>query len=59
MKKDETIRRALHHIKACACMDELRAYWSGMNERQPLVARSAEVIKAKDVRKSELSGVKP
>lgn len=54
-KPKTPVEQAIHHIKTCTSMEELRAYMSALHHELPVVWADEAVEKAKDARKAELS----
>lgn len=53
----KAVETAIHNIETCAETEELAAYWRGLAQNQPAVAKHPDVIAAKDRRKAALAGV--
>lgn len=53
----KAVATAIHHIETCKETEELAAYWKGLAQNQPAVAKHPEVIAAKDAQKVKLAGI--
>ena len=49
------VEQAIHHIKTCESLEELRAYWNALHFELPIVWADEAVEAAKNKRKDELT----